>query len=254
MSGRETPYDIVFAGSDIDFDARFDEVRAEAVSRGMEIDDPDRFVMLGAVGALLRDMILAEEAADAAGEVWQALPADAIAQVGSLLYQAYRFREAGRRVFAIDEATARALVASTPAEPARPAAAGRVTAAYVQLPRNLFWARADADSPAEPLDGFFFARGFRFDLLLALGVRPRRPGFTAIPLTADIDSRSALDRWADAEARDAGDDFANILPGGDIDRLHGLTSAAEALRLAALVLRHLGVDPAHEPTHDPADG
>ena len=247
MSTRETPYDIVFGAGEIDFDARFDDIRTEAEARGMEIDDPDRFVMLGAVGSLLRDMILAEEAADAGGEIWQALPADAIAQVGALLYHAYRFREGGARVFAIDDVTARALAAGGTINAPDPV--GRVAAAYVQMPRNLFWARADAAAAAEPLDGFFFARGFRFDVLLALGVRPRRPGFTAIPIVADVDSRARLDRWADAGARDAGDDFANILPGGDIDSLHGLTSAAEALRLAALVLRHLGVDPSHTPTH-----
>lgn len=254
MSQRETPYDIVFRGGDIDFDARFEAVRAEAQARGMDIDDPDRFVMLGAVGALLREMILAEEASDTTGEVWQALPADAIAQAGALLYQAYRFRDAGARVLALDEPTVRAIAAGETPTPAPVQAAGRVEAAYVQLPRNLFWARADAGSPAEPLDGFFFARGFRFDLLLALGVRPRRPGFTAIPIAADLDSRAALDRWSETSARDGADDFANILPGGDIDRLHGLTSAAEALKLAALVLRHLGVDPAPAPAQRPADG
>lgn len=252
MSQRETPYDIVFRGGDIDFEARFDDVRAEADARGMLVDDPERFIMLGAVGALMREMILAEEAADAGGELWQAVPADAIAQVGALLYQAYRFRAAGARVLTIDEPTARALVGgeSVPS----PVPAGRIDAGYVQLPRNVFWARADAESAAEPLDGFFFARGFRFDVLLALGVRARRPGFTTIPIAADVDSRAALDRWAETRARDAGDDFANILPGGDIDALRGLTSAAEALKLVALALRHLGVDPTHEPTHDRADG
>ena len=248
MSARETPFDIVFRPGEIDFDARFDEARAEAEARGMEIDDPERFIMLGSVGGLLREMILAEEAADVSGEIWQAVPADAIAQVGALLYQAYRFRAAGARVFLIDEPTARALVGGESVSP--PAPAGRIEAGYVQLPRNVFWARADAESAAEPLDGFFFARGFRFDVLLALGVRPRRPGFTAIPIAADVDSRAALDRWADSHARDAGEDFANILPGGDIDALRGLTSAAEALKLAALALRHLGVDP----SHGPADG
>lgn len=247
MSARETPYDIVFGSGEIDFDARFADMRAEAEARVMEVDEPERFIMLGAVGSLLRDLILAEEAADAGGEIWQALPADAIAQVGALLYQAYRFREGSGRVFPIDDATARALLAGD--APAAPEPVGRVDAGYVQLPRNLIWARADADSPAEPLDGFFFARGVRYDLLFALGVRPRRPGFTAIPIAVALDSSAELDRRAGETARDAGDDFANILPGGEIDRLHGLTSAAEALRLAALVLRHLGVDPSHAPTH-----
>ena len=237
MSERETPYDVVFRRGRIDFEERFDEVRAEAEQRGVVVDDPERFVMLGTVGALLREMVLDEEAADDAGELWQALPPQAIAQAGALLYHAYRFRAAGAHVLAIDEDTARALAAGTASGSAQ---ATLPDAGYVQVPRNLFWARADEDSPAEPLDGFFWATGRRFDLLLALGVRPRRPGFTAIPIGVPLDAPDALARWADTHARDAGDDFANILPGGDIGRLFGLTSAAEALRLAALCLRHLG--------------
>ena len=235
MSDRETPYDIVFRRGRIDFEGgRFEEVRAEADQRGMTIDDPERFVMLGGVGALLREMLLDEDAADDAGELWQALPPQAIAQMGALLYHAYRFREAGAHVLGMDEAAARALAGGAAAP--NPAAAPLPDAGYVQLPRNLFWARADEGGPAEPLDGFFFARGRRLDVLLALGVRPRRPGFTAIPIGID---ESAFDRFADEKARDGADDFANILPGGEIDRLYGLTSAAEALKLAALCLRWL---------------
>ena len=232
MSERETPYDIVFRQGRIDFEgARFAEVRAEAEQRGMEVDDPERFIMLGSVGALLREMILDEEASDDAGDLWHAVPPQAIAQAGALLYHAYRFHRAGSRVFPIDEASARALVAGRPpdAGPAELPDAG-----YVQLPRNLFWARADDAGPAEPVDGFFFASGHRLELLFALGVRARRPGFTAIPMGV---APAELDTLADAPARDDGADFANILPGGEIDGLHGLTSLAEALRLAALCLR-----------------
>jgi hypothetical protein len=235
MSERETPYDVVFRRGRIDFEGgRFDDVRAEAEQRGMVVDDPERFVMLGSVGALLREMVLDEAAADDSGDLWQALPPQAIAQMGALLYHAYRFREAGTHVLTIGDTTARALAANEAAP--NPAATPLPDAGYVQLPRNLFWARADEDGAAEPLDGFFFARGLRTDILLALGVRPRRPGFTAIPLAVDAD---LFDRIADERARDDGADFGNILPGGEIDGLFGLTSAAEALKLAALALRWL---------------
>ena len=235
MSERETPYEIVFRRGRIDFEgARFDAVRVEAEQRGMAVDDPERFIMLGTVGELLREMLLDEDAADDTGDVWHALPPQAIAQMGALLYHAYRFRDAGARVHSIDEATARALAAGE--APPNPAPVALTDSGYVQLPRNLFWARADEDGPAEPLDGFFYARGWRVDLLFALGVRPRRPGFTAIPIGID---EAALDQLAAERARDEGADFANILPGGDIDRLHGLTSAGEAVKLAALCMRWL---------------
>lgn len=230
MSERESPYDLFFRRGRIDFETRFQAVREEAEQRGVVVDDPERFVMLGSVGALLREMVLDEAAADDAGELWQALPAHAIAQAGALLYHAYRFRDAGARVLSLDELTTRALLAA-PSAAADPVAFP--DAGYLQLPRNLVWARADEDGPAEPLDGFFFAAGRRFDLLLALGVRPRRPGFTAIPLAVEPQALAGITR---APAREGGADFANILPGGEIDRLFGLTSPAEALKLAALAL------------------
>lgn len=253
MSERDTPYDLVFRRGRIDFEGeRFPAVRAEAEQRGVPLDDPERFVMLGSVGALIREMVLDEAAADDTGEVWQALPAEAVAQMGALLFHAFRFGHTGGRVHPIDEETARALAA----EPAREGAArassaqsgdrgaapitAPAAAGYVQLPRNLFWARAGESDAAEPLDGFFWSLGERrFDVLLALGVRARRPGFTAIPIGIELDAPGAPPSWADAKARDTGADFTNILPGGELDRLLGITSAAEALRLAALCLRHL---------------
>ena len=235
MSERETPYDVVFRRGDIDFDARFDDVRAEALQRGVPLDDPERFVMLGSAGALLRDMLLDAAAADEAGELWDALPPRAIAQAGALLYHAFRFRESGARVASLDEAATRALLAA-----GRPGAADGAPpapgAGYVQLPRNLIWARAEEGGPAEPLDGFFWALGPRFDALLALGVRSRRPGFTAIPIGLELASPTELARIAAAPARTQGADFENILPGGELDRLLGLTNTGEALRLAALCL------------------
>ncbi|HUF14061.1 MAG TPA: hypothetical protein VMN78_13235 [Longimicrobiales bacterium] len=251
MSERDTPYELVFRRGRIDFEGdRFPAVRAEAEQRGVPLDDPERFVMLGSVGALMRDMVLDEAAADDAGEVWQALPPEAVAQTGALLYHAFRFSEAGACVHAIEEEAARELAAAPALEetaraPRADAVAGTAAiaapaeAGYVQLPRNLFWARAGEAGVAEPLDGFFWALGRRFDVLLALGVRARRPGFTVIPMGVELDAPGAPASWADVKAREEGDDFANILPGGDLDRLLGITSAGEALRLAALCLRHL---------------
>jgi hypothetical protein len=240
VSERDTPYDIVFRRGDIDFDARFADVRAEAEERGVPLDEPERFVMLGAVGTLLRDMILEDAAADEVGEIWQALPPQAIAQAGALLFHAFRFREAGADVVALDEEATRALLAGGSARTSAPAPAAQPSGAgYVQLPRNLIWARADDSGPAEPLDGFFWTLGRRFDVLLALGVRPRRPGFTAIPIGVELTSPADLMRIAGTPARTEGDDFANILPGGELNRLLGLTSTGEALRLAALSLLEL---------------
>lgn len=258
MSERETPYDLVFRQGRIDFEGdRFPAIRAEADRRDVPLDDPERFVMLGSVGSLMRDMLLEEEATDDAGELWQALPPGAVAQMGALLYHAFRFHEAGARVHALDERAARELAAAPAAnapaaEPGGAAVSGThaeeprgtgpiapAEAGYVQLPRNLFWARPDEAGAAEPLDGFFWTIGRRFDVLLALGVRPRRPGFTVVPVGIELHAPGVPHDWTERKARSEGDDFANILPGGELNELLGITSAAEALRLAALCLRRL---------------
>ena len=54
---RQTPYDIVFREGEIDFDARFEDVRAEAGTRGMDVDDPERLVdLVGEIGRLGGDL------------------------------------------------------------------------------------------------------------------------------------------------------------------------------------------------------
>jgi hypothetical protein len=96
-----------------------------------------------------------------------------------------------------------------------------------------------AGSPAEPVDGFFWTSGDpavnAVDVLLALGVREGRPGVTVIELTSG--PLPPEGHWGDIRARAAGADFDSVLPGGE--RLHGLSTAGEVLKLVSrLFWRH----------------
>src|SRR5690606_34407279 len=96
----------------------------------------------------------------------------------------------------LDRAVARFLVEATaPLEDwsfGAPAPAG-----YVQLPTNLFWSSISPDTPPEPVDGFFFAvnagadplsaRAWTLQLLLVLGIRRDRAGFSVVRLETLID-------------------------------------------------------------------
>lgn len=272
---RPTPYDIVFAsargprgaadsdgtgGPDdideagpaqtespeeppVDFEGdRFPGLLSEMEARGVAPHDPAGFVMLGGTGHLIRELMLAETGTDAAGEQWQGLPPEAVAELGALLFHAFRFWHEGRRVLELERAAARYLVESAPAPDAwrmgAPAPAG-----YVQLPRNLFWTPGTDDRPPEPLDGFFWSVNGRLDVLLCAGVRPGRPGFTAVPVGAELDA-DGVAPWPGMDARPGGRDFGNVLPGGELEGLYAVTNPAEALKLACLCFWHTEREPA----------
>jgi hypothetical protein len=231
---RPTPYALVFGAPAFD-ETRFELIREQAEER-VAVTALDLF-MLPAAGTLLGELLPAE--ADAEGH--QQL----VAQMSALMFHAFRFWQHGRVVYELTETAARALV--TPDAIAgdwrfrTPAPAG-----YVQLPRNLFWARVTEDAAPEPVDGFFWsaptpAEGGtveRLDLLLTLGVRRGRPGLSLVD--AAIESGESLEKWADVEARPGGVDFGNILPGGELQGYHSLTTLSEALKLAMRCFWRIG--------------
>jgi hypothetical protein len=167
---------------------------------------------------------------------------DLLWQIGALLFHAFRYWLHGRIVYRFSEDAVRALLAQEQDEWRfrAPAPAG-----YVQLPHNRFWARAAADAAAEPVDGFFWSApvepegvsGERLDLLLSLGVRPGRPGLTVVAIAVEPGADPA--QWADVQARPDGSDFANMLPGGELQGFRALTNHAEALKLAVRAFRHI---------------
>jgi hypothetical protein len=231
---RPTPYELVFAGAPFESEA-FPWIGEEAEARGVPTADPARFLLLGQVGRLLRNLL----PEGAGGEEAE--------RYGMLIFQAYHFWRFGKRVLALDEGKARALV-ELPApvggwEMTPPAPAG-----YVQLPRHLFWARVEEGATPEPVDGFFWTMVGtedperppyrRLDVLLVLGMYPGRAGFSTIAVGAELES--ALEgHWGDVTGRLDGEDFANILPGGELQGWHGLVTEVEVLKLASRIFREV---------------
>ncbi len=234
-----TPYEIVF--EDMAFDAEHvPAIRADLETRPDAALSPGAFVMLGSVGRLLRALRPpSEEDATAAP--------DAVLHYGALAFQAYHFHAAGRRLFTIDDELLDTLLAQPALGSwsfAAPAAAG-----YLQLPRNRVWAPGAMDSPPESVDGFHWTvlagsdrPPTRLDIVLCTGLRPGRPGLGAIDIAVPLPVPSP-GHWGDVQARDEGRDFANVLPGGELDRLLALTTAAEVLKLASRTFWYVNTRP-----------
>ncbi|MGH7481925.1 MAG: hypothetical protein ACRELV_07195 [Longimicrobiales bacterium] len=231
------PYDLAFARGDVEAHV-FPEIRAEAEARGVDATDPERFAQLGTVGAEIRELLSGE----AAGAL--------VEQAATLYYHGFHAWLVGNPVRRLDEPRLRRLLdcAGSPGgedAPRGPSARSGSSvsdapeaAGYAQFPANLLWARTDPESTPEPVDGFFWVlRSGAIALLFVLGVRAGRPGFSVIPVRAEV-PEGGIERWAEGSARPDGDDFANVLPGGELGGLYAMTTPAEALKLAALVLAY----------------
>lgn len=236
-TARLTPYELVFGAEAID-DRLFPPIAEEAEAREVPLDDPDRFLFLSSVGRLLQSI-----AGD--GEGSEEARKEEIRQYGRLLYHAFHLWQERKPLLLLDTDAARWLmddvtrIGDWRLRP--PASSG-----YVQLPRHLAWAAPATGMTPEPVDGFFWTfvayddAPDRLHVLLALGLRPDRPGLSIVPVTGVLDS---VDHWADADARPAGTDFETTLPGGEQDRLYSLETPEEMLKLASLVFWHLDSSP-----------
>ena len=248
---RLSPYQLIF-GPAVFEESRFIAVREQAEAH--HATSPTELFMLPAAGDLLRELVPPEGGRET------------VAQVRALLFSAYQYWRHGRHVYRMTDAMFESVVAegATPERPPHPPA----EAAYLQLPRNRLWARIADDAPPEPVDGFFWSSpgagangaGKRLDLLFALGIRAGRPGLSLFDLS--LDTPSQLAEWATVDARPDGTDFANVLPGGEMQGYHAITLGAEALKFAALCFARIA-DPAlrwdvveqqGEAVHIPANG
>jgi len=203
-------------------DARFPAIAEEARAGRHDTADRAQFAALQEVQHLLAELEspdVVEQHPDAGVEYLMAL------------YIAFRFWEGGRHIVAVP----RKLLESAWAAPA-PAPPPGVPrgACYLQLPERWFWAQIAADAPHEPLDGLYAIEGSHqreISLLAVLGLRPDRPGFSQITLTAPPEDFPA----AAGSARTP--PFASTLDGGESADLRSITTHAELMHLALLALR-----------------
>lgn len=223
---RVTPYELAFPDPE-EAGSTLERIDAEAEQAG-GADDLQGFMLLGSVGAFLRDL----RPPEAQGE--------AMHQYASLAWHVWRFHRAGRPLWLLGTHAARFLVDGAPGgrPPTLPSEAG-----YLQLPRHLFWVQPSADGPAEPVDGLFWHRSTDgvLHVLLAMGIREDRAGLGVVPV-ADAPWTDAA-RWVEGSVRPGGDDFATTLPGGELEGLYSLETAGEALKLLARAFVYLDAYP-----------
>jgi hypothetical protein len=138
----------------------------------------------------------------------------------------------------VDAPVARSLIESPPDLVAGPLRAAH-RAYYLELPRNLFWADVTEAGPPEPVEGLFlrldpddFSR--EADLLLILGMRQERQGFSAAALAARLEEARQL------EEPDA---FRSDIPGAELADLYSLRRYSEVVSLALRLLWYLEVYP-----------
>jgi hypothetical protein len=246
---RPTPYGLVFAHEPFEADY-FPAIAAEAEARHGDTRSFESFVGLEEVTELLGRLLPDSESGGAES-------AAALARHAKLLYHAFHYWRDGGRVYATAPELARRLLA--PGAVRAPASTLVLPApsGYVQLPPNLLWSRVEEDVPPEPVDGFFWTRGIdgysgvdRIELVFALGVRAGRPGFSLIDVGAAL-GEGAPEAWERQPGRDGAADFTNILPGGELDALHSLTTDVEALKLTGRWFAYVAAEPG---ALDAADG
>ncbi|HET7274447.1 MAG TPA: hypothetical protein VFI91_04680 [Longimicrobiaceae bacterium] len=231
---RLTPYELVFGEGSFEATV-FPQIQEEAELRKVDPLVPLRFDFLSRSGDAVREVVPVDA------------PPEALEQYRRLLYHAFNFWRSGKPVYVLDSAVARYLVEAAPT-----LADWRLTApnpsTYLQLPANLFWGSISPDSTPEPVDGFFATAKVtddplgssycRIEILMVLGMRRDRAGFSVIPFSTEAGPGIA-DDWSEAPGRDDGDDFENTLPGGEMSGLYSILTTAEALKLVARSLWYI---------------
>ncbi len=210
---RPTPFALAFA----EIESRFPAIAEALQQDGAAATDRDRFVLLEPVGRLLKE-IVPEDAG-----------ADALEVHVLLLHHAYLFWAAKQQVHEISEQALRLAIDATHVTTQLPQ-----PALYLQLPELRVWGAPNEDSPPEPLDGMFVSEtgaAGEIAVLAIFGMRPDRPGFSAVGLEGRADSIEI------AAAREDGSvPFGPRLAGGTAAGLYSVANPGELLLLTCRLL------------------
>lgn len=219
--GRRSPYELLFGEGRLT-ENRFGAIRGEARVAGVATARRDQFARLPAVRELLADLV------------------PDFAEPGSLdryleiLHHCFLFWRAGCRHYSVEEAVVRSLIVDAPdLSDWKPRFAH--AALYFELPQNLCWAAVVTDEPPEPVEGMFVSlrpgeAARETDILVVLGIRPHRPGFSVAELTVDLDAAT------DVKEPDA---FTSDIPGADLADLYSLQRSGEVVTLLLRLLWYM---------------
>jgi hypothetical protein len=221
---RTTPVELLFPDAE-EAASLSSRIAEEAAGRGTDDGDPDAFLTMGVVTDFVRGI----EGAEA--------PADAIHRYGALVFHAVHFTRAGGPLYLLTTHAARYLVEGSAGDDPSPSS----TAGYLQLPQHLFWLQEGSTVP-ESVDGVFWTVcGDRLHAMLVASVRSDRTGLRVIPLPAAPLGEAPA--WLDVDARGDGSDFANTMPGAELDALYALETSGEVFKLLARVFAYLRAVP-----------
>lgn len=225
---RPTPFGIAFS----EIARRFPAIAEALQQEGAAPDDRDRFVLVEPVGRLLAEII-----PEGAG-------AEAMETHVLLLHTAFLHWSSGGAVYRIGEQALQRAIATRQisGEPPHPAL-------YLQLPELRMWGSPTPGAAPEPLDGMFVSRGEgggpgTIAVLAVFGMRPDRPGFSAVGIEgrADNDEAAANEIEVAAAREDGSAPFGPMLAGGTAAGLHSVANAGELLLLTCRLLTLLPAD------------
>jgi hypothetical protein len=223
---RPTPFSLAFG----EIAQRFPAIAEALLQDGAPPVDRDRFVLLEPVGRLLREIV--PEDADA----------DALETHVLLLHTAFLHWSSEGTVYRIGEQALRRAITGKQITTAMPH-----PALYLQVPDLRVWGSPSAGAPPEPLDGMFVSDAGApgaVAVLAIFGMRPDRPGFSAVGIEGRADSNDpAINEVEVAAARDDGSPaFGPMLAGGTAAGLYSVANAGELLLLTCRLLTLLPSD------------
>jgi hypothetical protein len=236
---RITPYEVAFAGAGFEADV-FATIVADADLHGTDPLRFERFPLLPSVAEAVRTF----GPPDA--------PPEALEQYRALLYHGFNYWRHDRPTYLVQSALARFLVEAQPGMEGWELTLPEPSL-YLQLPPNLFWGSVSPESTPEPVDGMFVTAApgrdlvgtpfIRLEVLMVLGLRRERAGFSVIPFDTEAGPGIAA-VWAERGSRERGADFENVLPGGEISGLYSLLTVGEVLKLLGRILWYIDRYPA----------
>ena len=204
---RATPLDLVFGPA---AEPAFPRIAASLAAGGHDPSDRDAFLMDREVVTLLHDL----RPEQGLGE--------AMDQMVALVHHAFLAWAAGAVTIPIGPQAAEELLEQPLAEAAE---SKDVPPYFAQFPERLIWATVIENQPPEPLDGIFVSRTPDGDLrvLGIFGLRPDRPGFSAVEATGGRVERLARE--------DGSRLFDPTLTGGATAGLRSIVGEEELLEL-----------------------
>ncbi len=193
--------------------------------------DRDRFVLLGPVAQLVRELAPDDG------------PPEAIEAYMRLVHHAYRYWAAGSRTYDVDDAQLDGAVRGGTMTSQLP-----LPALYLRIPALRVWgAPRDGEAP-EPLDGVFLTETATPGTIAALGIfgmHGERPGFSAVAVEGHADAQHATIGEIDVptEREDGTPALASQLAGGETAAVYSITDAGEMLLLVCRLLVGLTAPP-----------